>query len=352
MSIMLISPVPPPVGGIATWTTIYSHYCEQNNIPLRIINSALQGRRACNINNKISFKDEVKRTLYVVRSYIAALKHEVPAIIHVNCSCSRYGMVRDCLCVLIAAWKKIPVVLQCHCNIADQLKGWMSIKAFEIAARYSARVLVLNRWSAIYAEKYVPGRVIMIPNFVERESLINRDVISDTVNMVLFVGHVQRTKGLNEIIGVAQKLPDIHFVIVGPVQEELKQQIWPQNVLLTGAQSREQVREYMKKADVFLFPSYTEGFSNALAEAMASGLPVVATDVGANRDMIGEGGGIIVPVGKQEEIVEALGVLQNDVGLRRQMSMHNFEKVCNEYSVGVVMEKLLSMYDTVCQEYC
>ena len=60
----------------------------------------------------------------------------------------------------------------------------------------------------------------------------------------------------------------------------------------------QKLQKYLDKADVFLFPSYTEGFSISLTEAMASGLPCIASDVGANQDMLENHGGILIKTKK------------------------------------------------------
>ena len=87
------------------------------------------------------------------------------------------------------------------------------------------------------------------------------------------------------------------FVLAGIISDEYKECELPANVVMAGNLDASAVREQLDMADVFLFPSYTEGFSNSLAEAMARGLPVITTKVGANVDMLEDRGGVYVPVG-------------------------------------------------------
>ena len=73
----------------------------------------------------------------------------------------------------------------------------------------------------------------------------------------------------------------------------------PNNVKFLGNKKHEEIIYYLDQADVFVFPSYSEGFSLALLEAMSRGLPIIVTDVGNNKELlenkIGKGGIIIDP---------------------------------------------------------
>ena len=97
---------------------------------------------------------------------------------------------------------------------------------------------------------------------------------------------------------------------------------------------------------MYLFPSHSEGFSIALVEAMARGLPVIASDVGSNRDMIENQGGVIIEVGNVEQIVQAIIKLQ-DSDERRRMSAWNINKAIKHYTVKAVCEKLIYIYESV-----
>lgn len=313
---------------------------------MTIVNNAVHGSRAKQLNTRRRLVDEIKRTQYVLRELKRQLKLSNPDVVHLNSSCSRFGIFRDLLCVLQANREKVPVVLHCHCNIQDQVKGKAARSAFRMMVNRSADVLTLNRFSQAYVEHLENGKARCVPNFIEADWLQDRAAVRSELRRVIFVGHVQKTKGCHEILKAAKRLPDIEFLLLGPVKDDCRELEIPENVRLPGGQPHEKVVEAMKAADVFLFPSHTEGFAIALTEAMATGLPVVTTDVGANLEMIEDRGGLIVPVGDDEEIVAALKRLF-DADVRKDMSRWNVDKVRNCYLMETVMEQFFEIYREV-----
>ena len=347
MRILLISPLPPPAGGIATWTVMYKAYCQKHDIPLQIVNNAMMGARAEKNSTKRQLTSEIKRTLHVLKDLKMQLRTAKPDVVHLNTSCSKFGIFRDCLCVMRTSRAKVPMVLHCRCNIQDQVKSKAAKWAFRRMVKLSAKVLTLNQRSFAYANQFGEGKTVTVPNFIEQQSLCKRESVRETIQNVVFVGHMLKTKGVLEILEAAKQLPQMRFVMLGAIRIDLEQLQIPENVEFRGNQKREVVMEELRNADVFLFPSYTEGFANAMTEAMASGLPVITTDVGANQEMIEDHGGLVVPVGDSDAIVDALNKLSGDPKQREKMSAWNIEKVERSYLQEPVMQQLLSIYREV-----
>ena len=102
----------------------------------------------------------------------------------------------------------------------------------------------------------------------------------------------------------------------------------------------------MDDADIFVFPTYSEGFSLALVEAMARGLPIITTDTGANMDMVENKGGIVVSIGDVDSMATALERMK-DVSSRVKMSQWNIEKVKNCYLSKIIISSLENYYREV-----
>lgn len=346
MRVLLVSPLPPPAGGIATWTKKYIQYFEENHLSCEVINTAVIGVREKEINHKKNYFEELKRALSIYLRAKERIKTYRPDIAHINSSCTTFGVMRDYVVIRLLNKNKIPIVLHCRCNIEDQLHGKLPSRLFLKMVRSSCAVLTLNKQSRDYVESLDPNKAMILPNFIEADRLVVGREINKKIAKILFVGHVWRPKGVVEIIEAAKRLPEIQFVLVGPIREDIKGMNIPSNTDLTGEKDSAFVRKQLEESDIFLFPSYTEGFANALAEAMAAGLPIVATPVGANKDMVEEHGGILVPVGDVEAIVSAINKL-SDYDTRKNMSHWNIDKVKNNYLLESVMERLLQIYSEV-----
>lgn len=79
---------------------------------------------------------------------------------------------------------------------------------------------------------------------------------------------------------------------------------------------------------------------------MARGLPVITTDVGANKDMIEDNGGVIVPINDPNAIDVAIERL-SDKNIREQMSKFNVAKVERNYTIDIVMQRLTDLYKLI-----
>jgi glycosyltransferase involved in cell wall biosynthesis len=112
----------------------------------------------------------------------------------------------------------------------------------------------------------------------------------------------------------------------------------------TGRVSPEQATRSYREADVFALPTHREGFPNTLLEAMAAGLPCVATPVGAIPEMLEGEHGLLVPVGDVRALREALGRLVRDPGLRARLGQAVRERVGERYSLDAVMRRYRALY--------
>jgi glycosyltransferase involved in cell wall biosynthesis len=139
--------------------------------------------------------------------------------------------------------------------------------------------------------------------------------------LVGFVGAVGLRKGSPYFIEVAKRFTgaNIKFVMVGPIQlrERIVQSAAPY-VEFAGRVPRSQVRQWLQRFDIFLFPSTCEGSAGAAMEAMASGLPVVASPNSGTpvRDGID---GFIRPYRDVDALAECVQRLASDESLRREM---------------------------------
>jgi len=171
--------------------------------------------------------------------------------------------------------------------------------------------------------------VKIIPNGVDPAVFHPADARPDGPARLLFVGRVVRQKGLDVLLDALAGLgnaPDWSLDVVGdgPARVELAARALrlglTERVRFLGWRGREEMPGLFRSADAFVFPSRDEGMPNAVLEAMASGLPVAATRISGNEELVRHGEtGFLVPPDDPGALGEALTRLLAKPGLRADM---------------------------------
>lgn len=319
-------------GGIALWTQKYLSSCQDRGVDCVLVNTEILGAR--------SLANEITRTRRIFKDLKNALKETVDAA-HLNTSCGTFGLFRDYLIARKITGKGIPLVTHYHCDIPQWVRSWLSRRCLGKLVKLSSENIVLCGSSQQFLEENYGAEASKIPNFVE-ETMLRRDakLIRPRIQQALFVGRVEQAKGAEELFFAARQLPNIRFDLVGDVSRQAAKWAIPENIRLLGSLPNEQVIRLLDEADVFLLPSYTEGCSMALLEAMARGVPCIATDVGANADLLSDDCGLLIRAKNPAELVAALETLA-DGETRQKLSLNAVEKIRQQYT-RKNMETLLS----------
>ena len=339
MKVLLISQLYPLFGGIQTWAREYIEYCKKNDVDVHVVDASVIGKRSIDSNDRVDIKEEINRCFSIWKNIKKELENNKFDIVHLNSACSSKGIIRDYISAKLIKKYNNKLILHCHCNIEDQLKG--NTYFFNKLVKLADKVLVLNDNSYNFVLNYKKDNVYKVPNFIDKSFICDKKEINEQIKNILYVGHIRHTKGIKEILDVSKKYKDINFLLCGPiVDKDLVKDL--DNVKFLGSKSHEEVKELMLDSDIFLFPSYTEGFSLSILEAMANGLPIITTDVGANKECIKDGG-IIINIGSSEDIIKAIDKLK-DKDIRLTMSKYNIDRVRNMYTTDVVLDELFRIY--------
>src|SRR6266568_4073070 len=141
--------------------------------------------------------------------------------------------------------------------------------------------------------------IAVVPNGVAEEYFVGKRTSQNPVPHLLFVGRLAAQKNLSLLIeAIAQMQTSVFLDVVGEGElrkniEALIQKRNLHNVRLHGQKTARELLDFYKSADIFVLPSLKEGLSNAMLEALAAGLPVVASDLPEIREIIGECGVLI-----------------------------------------------------------
>ena len=170
--------------------------------------------------------------------------------------------------------------------------------------------------------------------------------------VVSYHGNVQPRKNIDVLIRAIAALPTdikVHALIIGqgPQLPEMREQAATLNLPITFTGVREDVPELLSAADVAVHLSSAEGFANSVTEAMACGLPVIASDATSHPEQIEHGAhGFLVPLRQWEGVAEAIGALASDPEKRLAMGRAARARVVTEFG----WDRMLRRYDTVLRE--
>ncbi len=346
MKILLLSPLPPPSGGIAIWTQQYLEYMAGLGHEVDLVDISVQGRRAKNYT-KMNVLEELLRTGKILFRTVSLLMKRKYDVVHFNTSCSRKGIVRDNIIARTIGLFHGNLLLHCRCNLCYALRIKRSKKCFASMLKASKKCIVLNRISQDFVRTNFGVETELMPNFISADLVDqNKKEIRPTVTRMLYVGHLLPTKGCDIIIEAAKSFPEIEFRLVGHIGEKIASLEKTDNVVFTGEQGHDKVFEEYRDADVLLFPTHTEGFPLTITEAMASGMPIITTRVGAIGDMLEEKGALYIEVNDCEGLKNAI-IAISDASLRAEMSEFNKQKVLSEYTIDKVIHKLCEIYQTI-----
>ena len=197
------------------------------------------------------------------------------------------------------------------------------------------------------------------PSKIHRNLIRKQLNIKDDCVIFLFVGRLKKEKGIFELIeafkNVSEQHNDVALLIVGPDEEELKQEL-----VSRLETSKEFVRfidftkvpeQYMAASDVFVLPSYREGFGSVIIEAASCGLPSIGSNIYGLSDAIKlEETGFLVPVRSSKPLEEVMLKLVNNDKLRNEMGTNARKRAIYHFSQDNITLEFLQLYKRLVKE--
>ncbi|MFA5932975.1 MAG: glycosyltransferase [Microgenomates group bacterium] len=170
--------------------------------------------------------------------------------------------------------------------------------------------------------------------------------------VVTFLGRIHRIKGLDNLVKAIRRIknPKIHFVIAGSndgylpqLKKDIQKYKLQKKITLWGTCFGEEKSQLFKASDIFVYPSYSEGFSLGILEAAASGLPLVITS-GCHFDEVGKQKAGIVVDPDDEQIANAIEKIAEDYKLRIQFGKNAERLIFNDFSMKVIGDRIITIY--------
>lgn len=384
MKILFLNYEYPPLGGGAANATkfLLAEYAKRENIEVDLITSAVGehyereregdnvvvhrvpiGKRADTLHHQ-SQKDLIK---YSFVGYEKA--DELMALEHYDVIHAFFGVPCGVMAYFLSKKYEVPYLVSLR---GSDVPGYSDRFSFlyifltpliRFVWKKAARVVANSQGLKELAHQTESKQAIpVIENGVDT-LLFHPDASKrDRSHITLTAGATRLTerKGHRFVIEAMGKLrerfPELRFEVMGEgsAEEKLKAQAAElgisDQVRFLGRIPAAETHQYYERADIFVLPSANEGMSNALLEALASGLPAIVTDTGGSRELVDEGiNGLYIEPGDAQSIADALEKLVSNEGLRHRMGATSRAKA-EAKNWSSVAEKYLEMYKEVYED--
>lgn len=263
----------------------------------------------------------------------------------------------------------IPVIISSIRTMGQE--GIFRHRSDRFTAALSDRIVCVSENVAKYAEQTIhlpPEKLVVVPNGVDpndyrslpsKAEARNLSQLPDSALIIGAIGRMHRVKGLSILLRAFAQLAELHrtvhllFVGEGPDRQLLidQAQDFGLNSKVTFLAFQKDIPKLLPALDLFVSASLHEGMPNAILEAMAAGLPVVATDVGGTPEVVQDGQtGFLVPPGEYEALAISICKLLEDPDLRCRMGKEGKERVAKNFSIEQMTQQFEQLYEQLLVE--
>ncbi len=348
LRVCLITPVPPPFsGGIERWSKILTEYVAlRSDTSFDIIDISVRWRESY---DEAVWKRAIGGNIQLARDCIRLVRclRRKPHVVHLTTP-GGLATFRDNIMSRIAAGMGVPVVYHLHFGRVPQVIATNSLEARNLksTAQRVFSVMPIDMATEAALREWSPkARITRVPNCVDLNCLPKRTEVDGVQPSVVFLGNVLSTKGVCELLEAWAELRPTgwRLKIVGEYdpgfQKELAARYPSETVEYLGNKPHGEAMEILAQASVFILPSYTEGFPNAVLEAMALGKPIIGTRVGAIPEMLDGDCGVLISPKSSREVRDALELLIKDRDLRNRLAKKARARASQEYSLESVFNQ-------------
>lgn len=274
--------------------------------------------------------------------------------------CGHFSFITS-IAVNIAIKNKIPLVGIEHNAIFNEEN--LSKRIFWISDytyKHTQQIISVSR-NLQERIKYHLGKDSIIVNNTFGDDFLDVPCAKPYKNLIKFVatGNLIYRKGYDLLIRAFKELDlpkelwELNIIGDGEEEQNLSLQIknanLQDNIFLLGRKNKSEIVDLLTQSNFFMMPSRNENFSVAILEALACGLPIIASDCGGVRDCINSSNGIIFPVDNVEELKNAiLQIYENKLFFDNKSIA---EQCKNQFGPKVIARQLTDVFEKVVEEY-
>jgi len=337
MKILLISPTLNGIGGIAQHVRDLINFLKEHGHQVDIITSE-------NILT-IPIK-KLKNPSFLISSFLKAKLMKKYDIVHAQHPISALAMKN-------VSGKKILSIHGIYSEQVGLLHGkfssYFSNKYEKNALKWADVVTAGSNEAYEYYNK-LASDVSYIPNGIDITSL-HSGIDTRFKKQIIFAGRLSKEKGIMTLLEAAKNLPqEINLLIVGNGPEEktvLDYESSYDNIHYLGYQPKEKTIPLIRGSILLIQPSFAEGISGTLLEAMACKIPIIATNVGGNKELLGNNdAGVLIEPGDSKILLKKILELINDKNLRKKISVSAYNEV-QKYDWSNIGQLYLDLYKKI-----
>lgn len=213
------------------------------------------------------------------------------------------------------------------------------------------RVTAVSRFVAdlVARDLGFSGNIRVIPNGVDTKTFLpHRSAVGRATIRVLFGGNLSRRKGANLLPAIAQRLPAGIEIWCATGLRGKKPSVTHDNLRMLGHVPYADMPALYNEVDMLLMPTAREGFGLVVAEAMACGLPVIASDTSTMPELVHEGrGGFLRALDNPSGFADAIARLAAAPELRRMMGEYNRARIEREYTLESMVQAYRALFEEV-----
>ncbi|HXT84200.1 MAG TPA: glycosyltransferase family 4 protein, partial [Verrucomicrobiae bacterium] len=298
---------------------------------------------------------EIAHTPIIFSLFFNLLKLPKQSVIHLHIA---HALTPEIVFV-VSKIRKIPYIAHIHLDVDPSgpmgflLKPYKNYFLKPVLHNATKIICLSELQKKVIAKKYtIPNsKIVVIPNGVGNEYFFNRKINAKKEPTILFVGRLAPQKNLLTLIkAMAHLKSTCKLQIVGEGEErdkisKLINKLHLSHITLLGKKTGKDLIQLYKNADIFVLPSIKEGVPLSLLEAMAAGLPIVASDIDGVNEIIGKSG-YLVKNPSPNTFGYALEYVLSNTVLQKKLSFAVFNKA-KLYHWEKVTKNIINQYNDI-----
>ncbi|OGS44928.1 MAG: hypothetical protein A2539_04430 [Elusimicrobia bacterium RIFOXYD2_FULL_34_15] len=251
-------------------------------------------------------------------------------------------------------------------DIATSLSKPLGKLKLNILKKYFDIYIVPSKevFDEIISEGFSIDKTLIIPNGVNTD-IFKRVDLNEKINLrkvlglpidkqiCIYVGRIEEGKGINLLLNIWKNVTENYVLLIigsGSLLEKFKKSFQNKNIVFLGFKNN--VNNYLQASDLFILPSFGEGLSNAILEAMSCGLVAVANKIPSNEEIIiDRDNGILINIDTIKDFPNLINQIFSNKEMFNKLSFSAVKTIENRFSINIVTNSYIKLYRNILSNY-